>query len=504
MISLKFVCEYCSINRKFTFTVVDLLPRNSQNNRHISFSGLKMADSLYKAISAMSLVDDDPIVLPDDPKFRVFEANENSLLGRLLNPDCQVMSRMINYMATAWRVYGRVRGIALSRDRFQFIFQREEDLITVLKDRPWSYNHWTLLLERWCPSPPKDFLTSLEVWIRIRNIPMNYYTSETMYTLAKKIGHVEEIAYDPKVSQATDYIRAKVTLDVEKPAFEAKNLIIPGGDITVISYEYEKLHKRCFSCFRLTHEKTRCPYAKRKHTKPDPNNNKPSVRTPTTEKSAATNKDGKLLEGPPGFPALFLKLSQEDQRMAIQYVSHADETERRARIQRVQNSIVEAPGVQDVMLRISHDLNKDKGHVFNYNFQQNQKSVLARLGKAPAVSLPDPVIESGYESEKSVGQGSSSNLLVQGATVFSVGIAPPVSTGNQGSKKRNRNRPPAWVRRTRTNVNSTSLSENKVLESSQDSMGKRKASSSTVPKANKSSKTQEQTVASDLKPLPSQ
>ncbi|KAH0878107.1 hypothetical protein HID58_065501, partial [Brassica napus] len=184
--------------------------------------------------------------------------------------------------------------------------------------------------------------------------------------------------------------------------------------------------------------------------------------------------------GPPGFPALFLKLSQEDQRMAIQYVSHADETERRARIQRVQNSIVEAPGVQDVMLRISHDLNKDKGHVFNYNFQQNQKSVLARLGKAPAVSLPDPVIESGYESEKSVGQGSSSNLLVQGATVFSVGIAPPVSTGNQGSKKRNRNRPPAWVRRTRTNVNSTSLSENKVLESSQDSMGKRKASSSTL------------------------
>ncbi|KAF2580054.1 hypothetical protein F2Q68_00004097 [Brassica cretica] len=98
--------------------------------------------------------------------------------------------------------------------------------------------------------------------------------------------------------------------------------------------------------------------------------------------------------------------------MAIQYVSHADETERRARIQRIQNSIAEAPKVQDVMLRISHDLNKDKGHVFNYNFQQNEKSVHARVGKAPAASLPDHVIESGYESEKSVGQSSSSNLQV--------------------------------------------------------------------------------------------
>lgn len=197
----------------------------------------------------MSLIDDDPIILPEEPEFRVFAANENSLMGRLLNPDCQVMSRMINYMPTAWRVYDRVRGVALSRDRFQFIFQREEDLLTVLKDRPWSYNHWTLLLERWCPSPPRDFLTSLEVWIRIRNIPVEHYTTGTMFTLAKKIGHVEEIAYNPKVSQTTDYIRAKVTLDVENPAYEAKNLHLPSGEITVITYEYEKIHKRCFSCF---------------------------------------------------------------------------------------------------------------------------------------------------------------------------------------------------------------------------------------------------------------
>lgn len=52
------------------------------------------------------------------------------------------MERMIAYMPTAWRVYGRVRGIALSWDRFQFVFQREEDLQTVLDDRPWSYNRW--------------------------------------------------------------------------------------------------------------------------------------------------------------------------------------------------------------------------------------------------------------------------------------------------------------------------------------------------------------------------
>lgn len=146
----------------------------------------------------MSLDEEEPLTLPDDPKFRVFDKNETSLLGRLLNPDCQSMERMIEYMPTAWRVYGRVRGIALSRDRFQFVFQREEDLQTVLKDRPWSYNHWAMVLERWTANPPEDFLQSMMIWIRIRHIPVNFFTSETMYKLASEVGMVEEIAYDPK------------------------------------------------------------------------------------------------------------------------------------------------------------------------------------------------------------------------------------------------------------------------------------------------------------------
>lgn len=75
---------------------------------------------------------------------------------------------------------------------------------------------------------------------------------------------MEELAYDPKASQTTNYVRAKVTLNVENLAFEVKNLILPSGENTVITYEYKKIHKWCFSCFRLTHEKSWCPYSKRK------------------------------------------------------------------------------------------------------------------------------------------------------------------------------------------------------------------------------------------------
>ena len=132
----------------------------------------------------MSLEDDEPMILPDDPKYHVFDENALSILGRLLNPEAQNMARMIDYMPQAWRLYDRVRGISLTRDRFQFVFKREEDLVTVLNDRPWSYNHWTMVMERWTPSPPRDFLSTFEVWIRIRNIPINHYTIGTMHLLA--------------------------------------------------------------------------------------------------------------------------------------------------------------------------------------------------------------------------------------------------------------------------------------------------------------------------------
>lgn len=145
MISQKIVVEFCLINGNFTSITLDLLPKTLERCRCLVFdispTTVKMADSLHKAISSMSLEDEEPLILPDEPRFRVVDTNEISLLGRLLNPDCQSMTRMIEYMPTAWRVYGRVRGIALSRYRFQFVFQRDEDLQMVLKDRPWSYNH---------------------------------------------------------------------------------------------------------------------------------------------------------------------------------------------------------------------------------------------------------------------------------------------------------------------------------------------------------------------------
>lgn len=97
MISQKIVIEFCLINGKFASITLNLLPKNFLLNGGSALksspASSNMAEKLYKAIKAMSIEDDEvPLTLPDEPRFRVFDENEISILGRLLNPECQSMS----------------------------------------------------------------------------------------------------------------------------------------------------------------------------------------------------------------------------------------------------------------------------------------------------------------------------------------------------------------------------------------------------------------------------
>lgn len=79
-----------------------------------------MSAAMDKALMAMSLEDDDdvPFVMPNLPEFSSTERNKRSLIGRLLNLDYQKMEEFIFQMLRKWQKQGRVRGIALSQERF--------------------------------------------------------------------------------------------------------------------------------------------------------------------------------------------------------------------------------------------------------------------------------------------------------------------------------------------------------------------------------------------------
>lgn len=120
------------------------------------------------------------MILKNNPKFSSVEKNVRSLMGRILNPDVQKKSNMIHDMPRLWHCNDRVRGFALSRESFQFIFDSEMDLQYILDAGAWTYEDCSLVPERWVEFPPQNYLQIVPLWVRMRNIPVNNYTYKTI------------------------------------------------------------------------------------------------------------------------------------------------------------------------------------------------------------------------------------------------------------------------------------------------------------------------------------
>lgn len=143
-------------------------------------------------------------------------------------------------------------------------FDHEYDLIEILEKGVHTFNEWTLAIDRWVEIPPPDYLQFIPIWVQIQNMPVNYYTEEAITALGDLIGEVKMVAFDPEKSQTLEYVRVLVRFDVTRPLRKSKVVNLPEGGSTVVYFNYERIHKRCYECQRLNHAKDVCPLLVRK------------------------------------------------------------------------------------------------------------------------------------------------------------------------------------------------------------------------------------------------
>ncbi|XP_010515282.1 PREDICTED: uncharacterized protein LOC104791160 [Camelina sativa] len=346
----------------------------------------KMSVVIDKALMAMSLdEDDEPFMMPNLPEFCASEKNELSLIGRILNPNSQKVSNVVLTMPRKWQKIGRVRGLALSKERFQFIFSKEYDLLEIMEKGFQTFNEWGLVLDRWMEKPPSDFLQFVKIWVQIRNIPVNHYTDKAITALGELIGQVLEVVCDPDKPQNQDFVRVLIKFDVSRPLRKSKVIGLPHGQSTTIYFHYERVQKRCYNCQRLTHEADLCPILLlRKHELEDRKLLGLAVEKP---KPALVLKDsdplfGILEESQVGINPLTgrPRIAPEILEGMRQYLVISNGEDRAIREARVKNSVAKAekdPFTKKAVLQlepipiVSHDLNKSKGLVFGYESEDS-------------------------------------------------------------------------------------------------------------------------------------
>ncbi|CAA7054863.1 unnamed protein product [Microthlaspi erraticum] len=139
-----------------------------------------MSAAMDRALMAMSLEEEEedrPLVLPNRPEYSSCGNNVLSLIGRVLNPDCQKISHLLIDLPRRWGKRDRIRGVVLSNERFQFFFKTEHDLVEILGKGLQCFSEWAVVMERWVLKEPVGFLQFASIWVQIRNLPVNNYTA---------------------------------------------------------------------------------------------------------------------------------------------------------------------------------------------------------------------------------------------------------------------------------------------------------------------------------------
>ncbi|XP_009146105.1 uncharacterized protein LOC103869782 [Brassica rapa] len=341
-----------------------------------------MSAAMDKAMLELSLQEEDePFQMPDLPQFDSSERNSRSLIGRILNLDCQKVSTVILDMPRQWQKQGKVRGVALSRERFQFIFDHEHDLLEVLEKGVHTSNDWALAIDRWVEHPPPDYLQYMLVWVRIRNIPVNHYTKEAITALGELAGEVKIVAFDPDKPQREDYVRVQVRLNVSRPLRTSKVVNLPQGGSAVVLYNYERIRKRCYECQSLNHEKEVCPIIVGRRRNQSIERRQKVLDDKESAQLVLKQGDplfGVLSEDQVGFCKFKgrWKISLEVLDEMRRYLLSSSDEDKLVRIERVRAPVAETeknPITQKTMLRLEEppvftkQLDKGKGIVFDFD-----------------------------------------------------------------------------------------------------------------------------------------
>lgn len=198
--------------------------------------------------------------------------NALTMIGGVVNPKEQPIGALISALPRKWTLKGVVTGSDLGLNCFQFRFELEEDLVKVLAQRPYHYNYWMVILQRWEPVISPSFPSQIPFWIRLHGLPLHFWHHKMIYNIGQDLGTLE----DYKIRKTSARIR--VLLDGLKSLTKKAVVEFDSGEELMINLDYEDLEYHCSRCNRLSHLARPCPLAVESLKEPTPSSLQPAER----------------------------------------------------------------------------------------------------------------------------------------------------------------------------------------------------------------------------------
>ncbi|KAL2226595.1 UNVERIFIED_CONTAM: hypothetical protein Sindi_2018200 [Sesamum indicum] len=177
------------------------------------------------------------------------------------------------YAHSVWPALREVN--ATTNGFFFFQFKSVIDMEEVIEGGPWLFQGQPIVLQKWKPGMAMRKLkhTQAPVWIKLRHLPMEFWTTDGLSTVASGVG---KPLYPDAITRACtrlDFARVCVMVDVSQNLPNHVIIMTPdedGGETPCkVDVEYEWLPKKCLDCMTMGHSTKECPLTKpKKTTKP--------------------------------------------------------------------------------------------------------------------------------------------------------------------------------------------------------------------------------------------
>ncbi|KAL2231102.1 UNVERIFIED_CONTAM: hypothetical protein Sindi_1704600 [Sesamum indicum] len=170
------------------------------------------------------------------------------------------------YAHSVWPALREVT--ATANGFFFFQFKTLIDMEDVIEGGPWLFQGQPIVLQKWKPGMAMRKLQHkhVPIWIKLRHLPMEYWTTDGLTTVASGVGRP---LYPDAITRACtrlDFAPVCVMIDVAQTLPKHIIVMTPdenGGETPCkVDVEYEWLPPKCTNCMILGHMTKDCPLNK--------------------------------------------------------------------------------------------------------------------------------------------------------------------------------------------------------------------------------------------------
>lgn len=211
----------------------------------------------------------------DDEETEEFPQVEWAIVGKVLSPTPIHVNTVHSAMKPAWGnpVRLKIRAIGeRSANMFMAEFGCSADMDWVLAGTPWMVGRYAIVLQDYDEklSASEIIFDRMEIWVRIRNLPLGWMNRSRGARAMSLIGNVVkmDVDFDGKASGA--FLRACVAIEIDKPLRRGVLLRMNRQDEPRwFQAQFEKLPFYCFVCGIIGHSEIECvhPVARDVHGK---------------------------------------------------------------------------------------------------------------------------------------------------------------------------------------------------------------------------------------------